>query len=145
MISFQFRLTTGPVFPIQDKPDEYFHTVLSKFLLRNNLRDIKIDFALNGTTKVDMNKSLEDNNITQGSIVVLMTEQSDDIIPNNNITQNTTTQRFLIGGQPTIPNTIPTNNLNNMNNPVLFLNNNINPIFSLRKIVFYSIIIKLFL
>ena len=94
MISFRFNLTTGQIFPIQDKPDEYFHTVLSKFLLRNNLRDIKIDFALNGTTKVDMNKSLEDNNITQGSIIILKTEKSDDIIPNNNISQNTTNQDF---------------------------------------------------
>ena len=94
MISFQFNLTTGQIFPIQDKPDEFFHTVLSKFLLRNNLRDIKIDFALNCGAKVDMNKSLKDNNITQGSIVVLMTEQSDDIIPNNNISQNTTSQDF---------------------------------------------------
>ena len=122
MISFQFRLTTGPIFNVQDNPNEYFHTVLSKFLIRNNLINIKIDFALNNGGRIDMNKSLAENNITQGSIVVLKTEKTDDIIPNNNISPNIA----LNAGQSIIPNTIPINNLNDINSTIRFLNNNLN-------------------
>ena len=122
MISFQFRLTTGPIFNVQDNPNEYFHTVLSKFLIRNNLINIKIDFALNNGGRIDMNKSLAENNITQGSIVVLKTEKTDDIIQNNNISPNIT----LNAGQSIIPNTIPINNLNDINSTIRFLNNNLN-------------------
>ena len=126
MISFQFSLTTGPIFSIQDKPDEYFHTVLSKFLMRNNLTNIKIDFALNNGTRIDMNKTLEDNNIIQGSNVVLKAEMSDDIILNTNNFQNIN-QNIVNGGQPIIPKVIPYNNLNNMNGPINYSNyNNLN-------------------
>ena len=122
MISFQFRLTTGPIFNVQDSPNEYFHTVLSKFLIRNNLINIKIDFALNNGGRIDMNKSLAENNITQGSIVVLKAEKTDDIIPNNNYSPNIT----LNTGQSIIPNTISISNLNGINSTIRFLNNNLN-------------------
>ena len=125
MISFQFSLTTGPIFHIQDKPDEYFHTVLSKFLMRNNLTNIKIDFALNNGTRIDMNKTLEDNNIIQGSNIVLKAEMSDDIIPNTNNFQNIN-QNIMNEGQSKFPNVIPYYNLNNMNGPNNFLNYNNN-------------------
>ena len=81
LISFYFLLTTGQKFRITANPKDLFKTVLDKFLSENTNLKITINGALFNAGKIDMNKTLSENNIVDNSSIVLIVSNTNNVDP----------------------------------------------------------------
>ena len=80
-ITFFFLLMTGHKFEIKAKANDTFKNVFDKFLIEQCPSDLKdkIGQALFNGGKVDYNKTLSENKITEGSKVVIVTAIPNDL------------------------------------------------------------------
>jgi len=76
-ITIIFKLLTGEEYTIQGKEKEIFKNVLNKFISEHNEFSIKTVNAFLNDNKIDLYKSLAENNITENNIIVLDIEKSE--------------------------------------------------------------------
>ena len=123
MITFKLTFTSGEKFTITDNCYKSFQSVLDKFLMLKNIIDIKAKYALINANKIDMNKTLLDNQIYNGSNVLLFVEK--DVQNNNNINININNNDFNNFNNNNINNNL-NNNFNNIFNNINAFNHNFN-------------------
>ena len=73
-ISFQFRLTTGEHYQMYERQNKTFLSVLQKFVVEKCPKNLKIKKAITSGLPVKMNETLLENNINEGSIVLIVVE-----------------------------------------------------------------------
>ena len=76
-ITIIFKLSTGEEYTIQGKENEMFKNVLNKFISEHREIDIKTVNAFLNNNKIDLYKTLAENNITENNIIVLDIEKSE--------------------------------------------------------------------
>ena len=84
-ISFIIRFTTGQYFTFNDNQNNLFNSTFEKFIKEKGLQSIKnkIKHILCNGQKVDLNKSLLDNNITDKSSILMTLIDNNDINDKN--------------------------------------------------------------
>ena len=82
MIKFKVQLSTGNTYNIKGFPNSTLFSVLNNFIINKCPTIAKIKMALNDAKVLDMNRTLSQNNIKEGTTVILMTENK-KIIPIN--------------------------------------------------------------
>ena len=116
MISFTLKLSTGPKFDLNENPNDTFHNILNRFILNQCPKNINLGPALFGGNLVDRNKTLIENKITQGSVVVIKADVNPNIPPINN--------RPILKIPPAISNIQNNNKFLARNLTLSYLNNN---------------------
>ncbi len=116
MISFTLKLSTGPKFDLNENPNDTFHNILNRFILNQCPKNINLGPALFGGNLVDRNKTLIENKITQGSVVVIKADVNLNIPPINN--------RPILKIPPAISNIQNNNKFLARNLTLSYLNNN---------------------
>ena len=76
-ITIIFKLSTGEEYTIQGKENEMFKNVLNKFISEHREIDIKTVNSYLNNNKIDLYKTLAENNITENNIIVLDIEKSE--------------------------------------------------------------------
>ena len=74
MITFRVDLTIGKKFLVNGFPNSTLNTVLNNFIANQCPMISKINAAICNANTLDMNKTLLENNISHGSVVLLITE-----------------------------------------------------------------------
>jgi len=75
IINIIFKLSTGEEYEIKGKENEIFKNVLNKFISEHPEINNKTINALYQNTKIDIYKSLSENNITENNLIVLNIEE----------------------------------------------------------------------
>ena len=85
-IKFSLRFTTGQSYSVSGSPDELFQSVIDQMIKENNLSNIKdkIKGAIFEAKKIDFNKTIKENEIKDGSIILLVIGDI-EIRKNNNL------------------------------------------------------------
>ena len=73
-IKFSIRFTTGQSFNVSGNPSETFQSILDKTIKQNNLENFrsKIGIAILEATKINLNKTLSENKIKEGSVILII-------------------------------------------------------------------------
>ena len=72
IITFSIEFSTGQIYTIEANPNDLFQLIYDKFINEKcpiNLRD-KISLVLYEGKKVEFNKTLEENNIKENSVII---------------------------------------------------------------------------
>ena len=72
IITFSIEFSTGQIYTIEANPNDLFQLIYDKFINEKcpiNLRD-KISLVLYDGKKVEFNKTLEENNIKENSVII---------------------------------------------------------------------------
>ena len=77
IITIIFKLSTGEEYSIQGKENEIFKNVLNKFISEHKEISFKTVNAFLNNNKIDLYKSLAENNITENNLIVLEIEKSE--------------------------------------------------------------------
>ena len=83
MITFNLSLSTGQTFKLTNYSYEIFQSVLDKFFQEKCLTNYIMKVALIEGNKIDLNKTLIENNIKNGSKVVIMLNKNENNTLNN--------------------------------------------------------------
>ena len=117
MISFHFKFTTGQDYEMYENQNNIFLSVLQNFVVRDCPKNVKIKQAITSGAKVKMNKTLLENKIVNGSVVMIVVEVFN--------LSNYTKKGFSIYPEPVYQNS--QKNLYTFN-PIMTYNNNINKV-----------------
>ena len=74
-VNIVFRLSTGEEYNIQAKENEKFQTVLNKFIEEHQEINNKTINALYNNNKVDVHKTVSENNIQENNLILLNIEE----------------------------------------------------------------------
>ena len=77
-ITFKFKLSTGEEYTISGKENEKFKTVLNKFITEHSEINNKNINAFFKNSKIDFNKTLLENKITNNNLIILDIEESEE-------------------------------------------------------------------
>ena len=88
MITFKLKLSTGQDFQLTKYSHEIFQSFLDQFLQEQCLTNYNFKIALIEGSKIDLNKTLIENNIKNGSNVVIMLDKNENNTLNNNNSLN---------------------------------------------------------
>ena len=121
MISFQFKFTTGQSYEMYENQNKIFLSVLQNFVVNVCPKNVKIKQALTSGAKVKMLKTLLENKIVNGSVVMIVVE----VFNLSNYTKKGFTIYPEIQEKPVYQNS--QKNLN-IFNPIMNYNNNINKV-----------------
>ena len=80
-ITFFFLLSTGQKYKYSANPNDLFKKVLEEFTSENSFLKNKIECALCNASKVDKNKTLSENGITENSSIVLKVSDTNNMDP----------------------------------------------------------------
>ena len=81
-INIIFKLSTGQEYNVTAKENELFQTVVNKFKLENPEINSKINNALCKDNKIDLNKTILENNIKENYSIILDVEEQENIEDN---------------------------------------------------------------
>lgn len=87
-INFSMRFTTGQSFKVKGNPSDTFKYILDKLIRENNLENFrsKIGLAIFEARKIEPNKTLSENQIKEGCIILIIIKNTDN---NQNVTDKT--------------------------------------------------------
>ena len=77
-ITIKFKLSSGEEYEIQGKENELFKTVLDKFITEHSEINNKTINALFENNKVDLCKTISENNIKENNIIILNIEEPEE-------------------------------------------------------------------
>ena len=79
-ISFTIKFTTGQSFPVKGNSDQTFQSLLDDTLKKNNLEYIrnKIGMAIFEARKIELKKTLSQNQIKEGSVILIIIKNSEN-------------------------------------------------------------------
>ena len=89
MISFSISLTTGKHYNINEYPTKTLKYCVDKYVLPQNPKT-KVKSVLSNGNKMDINKTLSENNIAQGDTVVVCVDVETEVSSSNNTSFSTT-------------------------------------------------------
>ena len=78
IITFKFKLSTGEEYTISGKENEKFKTVFNKFITEHSEINNKNINAFFKNSKIDFNKTLLENKITNNNLIILDIEESEE-------------------------------------------------------------------
>ena len=79
VVNLIFKLSTGEEYNILAKEDEQFQTVLSKFIEEHKEISNKTVNALYNNNKIDLYKSVSENNIQENNLIILNIEEPEQL------------------------------------------------------------------
>ena len=85
IITIKFKLSSGEEYEIQGKENELFKTVLDKFITEHSEINNKTINALFENNKVDLYKTILENNIKENNIIILNVEDPEEDVENSYI------------------------------------------------------------
>ena len=88
MINFKLRLSVGPEFNLSENPNQKVITVIGKIFKQNNI-NYKIFGCVASGSKIFFDKTIAENNISNGTVVLLMVDQN---TPNNSLVNKNNSQ-----------------------------------------------------